>query len=73
MCPDSVPWPVVAAHTEQAKKNHGGQSLERIAARGGLSPTELAAVLEDRRWRPMDDRDAVHAIKRALGDKNPWP
>lgn len=37
---------MVAQHEKQAKANHD-QSLEQLAERGGLSITELAAVLAD--------------------------
>ena len=50
----SVPWALVEPHEKQAWKNHG-QTLERLAERGGLDPTELLAVLEDRRWRRTDE------------------
>ncbi len=42
----SIPWEVIAPHEAQAHKNHG-QSLERLAARGGLSYREMLAVLRD--------------------------
>jgi len=45
-CPDYIPWAMIAKHEAQAKKNHD-QTLERLNARGGLSPTELYAVLND--------------------------
>ena len=45
----SILWTVLAPHEQQAEKNHG-QSLERLAERGGLSPAEAVAVLEDRDW-----------------------
>lgn len=57
-CPRSVPWSSVAPYEEQAKRNHGGQSLERLAERGGLSPCELMAVVERRSWRSVDRRVA---------------
>lgn len=46
-CPRSVPWDIVEPHEEQAQKNHG-QTLQRLAERGGLSPAELVALLQDR-------------------------
>ncbi len=58
-----IPWPLIVAHGIQAQRNHG-QSLRRLAERGGVSVTEAVAVLEDRPWKPMDD---VEAIKR-LGE-----
>jgi len=54
-CPRSVPWSIVEPHRAQAGSNHGGQTLETLAERGGLSPCELHAVLHDQRWRPMPD------------------
>lgn len=49
-CPKSIPWSLVEAHKEQAVANHY-QSLERLAARGGLSPKELWFILRDSAWR----------------------
>lgn len=43
-----VPWAFVAPHEAWAEKNHGGQSLARLAERGGLDPLELLAVVEGR-------------------------
>jgi hypothetical protein len=53
-----VPWNVIAPHEPQAMRNHGGQSLERLAQRGGLGPCEALAVLEDRAWARMDQTAA---------------
>lgn len=48
-----VPMWIVLQHERQAQSNHG-QSVRRLAERGGLSPSELCAVLEDRSfWRDM--------------------
>ena len=44
-----LPWALIEPHRQQAMKNHG-QTLERLAERGGLSFDEAAAVLEDRKW-----------------------
>lgn len=49
----AVPWELIAQHERQAQSNHS-QSLERLAERGGLSPCEALAVIEDRQWRKMD-------------------
>ena len=43
-------------------RNHGGQSLEILASRGGLGPDELAAVLEDRPWVKMSTAAQVAAL-----------
>lgn len=66
--PMSVPWSLLAPHEAQAQRNHGGQSLERLAERGGLSLCEMCAVIEDRRWRHMEHEDALARIHRAIED-----
>lgn len=45
----SVPWRLVEQHFAQAERNQG-RTLEQLAEAGGLSWSELAAVLEDRSW-----------------------
>ena len=57
-CPRSVPWSLVEPHRAQAEANHS-QTLERLAERGGLSPSELHAIMHRRRWVPMDVQPAV--------------
>jgi len=52
-----VPWALISPHERQAQMNHG-QTLARLDERGGLSPCEAVAVLEDRRWRRMDPFEA---------------
>lgn len=49
-------------HQEWAARNHG-QTLERLAERGGLDVTEAAAIYQRRRWRPMLIEDALAAIE----------
>lgn len=59
---DLLPWPLIAKHEAQAQTNHY-QSLRQLAGRGGLSWCEALAVLEDRRWRKVDDaRTQVEAL-----------
>jgi hypothetical protein len=60
-----IPLAVVLPHEAQARANHD-QTLQRLAERGGLAPCELAAVLNDRIWRKMDDADAWAEIWRAF-------
>lgn len=60
-CPREVPWSLVEPHEAQVIRNHQ-QTLERLAQRGGLGPDELVAVLEDRRWRDMPEREAVDRL-----------
>jgi hypothetical protein len=62
----AVPWPLIAPHDAQAVKNHG-QTLRRLAERGGLAPYEMCAVLEDRRWGLMGD-DVAEARLTELVD-----
>lgn len=42
---ECVPFELVKEHEAQVLKNHGGQTVERLAERGGLSYQELACVL----------------------------
>ena len=58
-----IDWTIIAPHEPQALKNHD-QSLEKLADRGGLSLSELVAVLEDRPWCEMDSLAALAAVKR---------
>ncbi len=52
-----LPWSIIEPHEAQALKNHG-QTLERLAERGGLSACEAVAILEDRSWHRMSEEDA---------------
>ena len=65
-CMSVVPWWLVEPHEEQAKKNHGGQTLRELAARGGLGPDELVAVLEDRPWHAMALEGAARQLSMIL-------
>ncbi|MFC5391644.1 hypothetical protein [Bosea vestrisii] len=51
------PFALIAKHEAQALTNHG-QTLERLAERGGLSAAEAVAVLEDRAYRLMPEGEA---------------
>ncbi|WP_299538266.1 hypothetical protein [uncultured Herbaspirillum sp.] len=44
-----IPWEMIAPHERQARANHG-QSLERLAERGGLAACEAIDIIEGRRW-----------------------
>ncbi len=61
----SIPWTLIAPHESQAKANHS-QSLEQLAARGGISSCEAVAILEDRPWRQMNDELAKLTLRRLL-------
>lgn len=57
----SIPWRLIAPHEERAKRNHA-QSLERLAERGGLNPTEALCVIEDRALEYPSKTDTVGAM-----------
>jgi len=66
--PEWVPWKILKAHEDQAIKNHD-QTLEQLAARGGLDPCEVVAILDGMsfrdRWPTLDGRKAMAmAIER---------
>ncbi|WP_454018462.1 hypothetical protein [Azospirillum sp. Marseille-Q6669] len=63
--PRSIPWSLVAPHRAQAQINHG-QTLERLAERGGLAPCELLAVLENRPFRRMFPDDAIRQVRALI-------
>lgn len=58
-CPAFVRWD--SLNEEWAQKNHS-QSLEELARRGGLDPTEVVANVEKRAWRNMGMAEAVRRI-----------
>lgn len=55
--PCDVPWSLLAPHEAQAMENHGDQTLERLAQRGGLSVREIWAVVHGRRWPDVPSED----------------
>ena len=64
-CPKSIDWDIIAPYENQALKNHGGQTLQRLAERGGLDPKELFFVLNNRScrdWNLVSNQDAVNFI-----------
>lgn len=58
-----IPWEMIAPHEAQARCNHG-QNLERLAARGGLSPLEAVCVLDDQPLRWPSRRSDEYAVRR---------
>lgn len=56
-CPQEyIPYNLIAPHEAQAMRNHG-QTLQRLAERGGLSWTEITAVLADKTWKELGWKD----------------
>ena len=41
----SVPWNVVENHDAMAQSNHG-QTLKRLAERGGMAPREMLKIIQ---------------------------
>lgn len=58
----SVDWQLVADHGKQARANHY-QSVELISKRGGLSWSELHAVLHNRQWQRVDENTAIIEVR----------
>lgn len=48
----NIPWRILAPHETQALKNHG-QTLERLAERGGLDPCEALQVIGGTPWNSI--------------------
>lgn len=59
----TIPWAMIAPHERQAQANHS-QTLDRLRERGGLSPCEALAILENRPWKKMDMRHAAAEVRR---------
>lgn len=66
-CPSYVPWVLLAPHEPQAMRNHG-QSLDELNRRGGMDPSEILAVIGDRRWQRMDASEAGRELARLVAD-----
>ena len=64
----SIPWSILEPHEAQARANHGGQTLGRLAERGGLCWVETLAVLQNRPWSNMDEMEAKHRVLQIIGD-----
>jgi hypothetical protein len=60
-------WDMIEPHRRQAARNHG-QSLERLAERGGCCPEELCAILEDREYRKMDKVEARERLADLISE-----
>lgn len=62
-CPKKVVMPDYSKTRRRAQINHD-QSFETLARRGGLSPCEVVAIVEDRPWRIMGEGEAMGAMRR---------
>lgn len=61
----TIPWKSIAPHEKQALINHG-QSLEKLASRGGLSWCEALAVLQDSKFIAMPEEEAKEKVLALL-------
>ncbi len=70
----TVPWSFLAPHEAQAKHNHGGQTLNRLAERGGLGPSEMLAIVKGLYWsetKNVSDEAAIDEIELLLEGHQP--
>ena len=61
----TIPWKSIAPHEKQALINHG-QSLEKLASRGGLSWCEALAVLQNSKFIAMPEEEAKEKVLALL-------
>lgn len=47
-----IPFAMIQPHEAQALRNHG-QTLERLAQRGGLAASEAVAIIKGLSWRAV--------------------
>lgn len=70
----TVPWSFLEPHEAQAQYNHGGQSLARLAERGGLGPSEMLAIVKGIYWsdtKNISDEAAIDEIELLIERKEP--
>lgn len=60
-----IPFAMISPHEAQAQANHG-QTLTRLADRGGLSPSEALSILDNKRFgtHPNSEASAIALINR---------
>lgn len=56
-----IPRGLLMSHENQAWENHG-QSLNRLAQRGGLTWTEALAIIEGKRWKDAEHNENTAEI-----------
>ena len=61
-----APMAMFEPHNHQAMSNHCGQGIVRLAERGGVSPCEALAILDDRPWHSMDHQTAKAELLRRI-------
>jgi len=66
--------PMAMLNEKQAQKNHG-QSLERLAERGGICPSEALSIMDGLHWgavRVCDENDRL-LLRRVEKFREPKP
>lgn len=61
--PKTVPFYLLS---EQWAQHNHYQTLTRLNERGGLSPAEMLANIEHRKWISMDENDAALKIAKII-------
>ncbi len=73
-CPSSIPWFAIDRWERQVMSNHG-QSLEELAKRGGVDPTELWFIVQGRKYdhnEPDLVAKSVTLVKKFNGIDVEW-
>ncbi len=65
----SFPISAFAPHAQTALRNHG-QTLERLAARGGICWLEARAILTDTYWADVPNSPDNEKIVRAIIERD---
>lgn len=68
-----VPSKFMRQFNTRARANHG-QTIDRLGERGGLTPQEAMAIVDDDNWgdwRYNDDDDAWAHLQLIVSDKYP--
>jgi len=61
-----IPLDIIKLHEKQAIINHCGQTLERLAERGGLSWVEILFVLKDEQFNYNTQLSEMSARTKVL-------
>ena len=67
-----LPWPIIFPHRERAYEIHG-QSLIRLAERGGLSALEICSLIEENPFSIVDETEAVAALAAVVQASAQFP
>lgn len=65
LCPKAIPMALLDEATALRNNN---QTLECLAQRGGISPSEAVALIEKRRWCEMDVDEATQYLTQRVAD-----